>query len=146
MSADKHPAEVLAERLDRVEVTNRSDAQAVADAADMLRRIPALEAERDRHLAEHAQCMADMDGEIDRLRAEVEALRADADRYRWLHDQYLVRHGLLKAMNCQPAKGEPCGDWWLLWPPYGIDRRYGPVGYAKTEEGAIDAARNNTAA
>ena len=132
MSADKLSARELAQRLEDHAATHeiifgkqfRSEEE--RQAAAELRRIPALEAERDQ------------------LRAEVEALRADAERYRWLRDQYLARHGLLQVMRCQPGRGEPCGDWWVLWPPYGIDCRNGPVGYAKTDEGAVDAARNNT--
>lgn len=82
-----------------------------------------LEAERDRHLAEHAQCMADMDGEIDRLRAEVEALRADAERYRWLRSENQMVAG-------------PCayGPW------------MGPPMFNYELDSAIDAARNNPAA
>lgn len=101
MADTKHPADVLADRLDRVEVTNRSDAQAVADAADMLRRIPALEAERDA-LAEkldqsvhgHNQIFdlcKQMEAERDQLREQLKASEArDAESlrmYRSARDQ-----------------------------------------------------------
>ena len=63
MSADKHPAEVLAGWHDSMPYVPNSFGH---KTAEMLRRIPALEAERDQ------------------LRAEVESLRADAERYAWV--------------------------------------------------------------
>lgn len=66
MPDPKHQADVLADQTDQA--ANAYDLPGVKRAADMLRRIPALEAERDR------------------LLAEVEGLRRDAERYRWLRD------------------------------------------------------------
>lgn len=86
----------------------------------------------------------DMDkasAELHRQHAEIERLRADAERGRFLLD-LMEAHGLLSVEFCRPEAGQTeTGYWWVLFPPYGVDRMRAPLGYAKTPEGAIDAAR-----
>lgn len=98
--------------------------------ADALQK-PVLEAMRHRHPAA---------AELRRLHYERESLRADAERGRWLVD-WLKRSGLVSVLFCQPGAGMRAEDWFVFWRPYGVDRTRSPEGYAKTPEGAIDAAR-----
>lgn len=62
----------------------------------------------------------------------------DAERLHWLRE-WLVRHGLLHALFCQPEAGMKAGDFWVLRKPY-IVNGDGCEGYGKTEDEAIDAA------
>jgi hypothetical protein len=79
--------------------------------------------------------------------AEREAMRSrplytniatDAARYEWLRE-WLVKHGLLKALFCQPEAGMKAGDYWILRRPAVLDGD-SCIGYGKSEEEAIDAA------
>jgi hypothetical protein len=73
-----------------------------------------------------------------RLEAAVRDERASHERYGMLRD-WLVRHGLLHALFCQPEAGMPAGDFWILRKPYMVSGD-GCEGYGKTEDEAIDNA------
>jgi hypothetical protein len=123
MADTKHPAEVLAQETEQAE--DAYDLPGVKRAADMLRRIPALESERDAlketlhdELAENlalrelggagpdegmTQFLRRVIAERDRLLAEVEAMRKDAERYRWLRDQHFSRSPMCVVMKPKDA-------------------------------------------
>ena len=72
MSADKHPAEVQAERLERDPNVNRPA------IADMMRRIPALEAELKSEKSRFTACYSSLcvtEAERDQLREQLETLK-----------------------------------------------------------------------
>lgn len=76
---------------------------------------------------------------IRRLTAERDARRADVERWQFTRE-WLVRHGLLTALQCQPEAGMKVGYYWVLHAP-AIINGGSCDGYGKTEEEAIDAAR-----
>lgn len=65
-------------------------------------------------------------------------LRANSARYVWLR-AWLERNRLLHALWCQPERATPVNNYWVLRAPAVIDGS-SCEGYAKTEDGAIDAA------
>lgn len=78
------------------------------------------------------------DSEVRALYTAPPDVQRDAERLHWLRE-WLVRHGLLHALFCQPEAGMKAGDFWVLRKPY-IVNGDGCEGYGKTEDEAIDAA------
>lgn len=77
--------------------------------------------------------------ELERLTAELAAARVDAERFHWLRE-WLVRNGQLLCVECQPTAGAKVGPYWVFRRAYMVDGT-SLEGYGKTEDAAIDAAR-----
>lgn len=119
MADTKHPADALADWLAGMVCIHpqRSEDdpggyateydEKVDEAQVMLRRIPALEAERDQLRAKLASVTDQADRAVagcEQLRVEVEALRADGERYRWLR----------KSWHWEDERDmAPGGRWWV---------------------------------
>jgi hypothetical protein len=84
------------------------------------------------------RCKHTLPPQPQRLCVEQSEDRRDAERYRWLR-KWLTENGLLRAVFCRPDIKAKTGDWWVLHKPYGIISD-SCVGYAKTDDAAIDAA------
>ena len=63
----------------------------------------------------------------------------DAARYRAILP-WLQQRRLLQRVECSPDVGVVVGHYYMLYPPYIIDARNGPIGYGLSAEAAIDHA------
>lgn len=87
--------------------------------------------------------LADCAGHYAAPQAPADVVR-DAERYRWLRS-WLTSVGLLACELGQMNPGEKVENWWLLYPPYGINKTVLFLGHGKSDDAAIDAAMSTKA-